>query len=255
MVDKLLELLKSKGKPPLATIDFDDAVQSAVEKMIRNDFSQIPVVKEDKIVGVVTFSSIVRSLFHTGSQARGKKTINILKCQVGDIAESVSTRNHDEDLFDLLNALARESFVLVKTKDNKIEIITNYDVITYFRELAEPFLFLNDIEDCLKQMIRARFDKSSFIERAEKVFKYKNHQKAPPTELDELSLSDYIVFISSNWRQFGARFGIKSVFDAYLEKTRKIRNRICHFRGVVDRLDKEFIKFVLDWLRLHISNE
>lgn len=250
-VDKLIELLKSRGKPELATVDFDDKVERAIEIMIENDFSQLPVVKKGKTIGIITFGSIVRTMFHTEGEKRGKRTINILKCKVGDSTEKVSMKSYDEDLFNLIDTLAKESFVLVTTKEGKIEIITNYDILTYFRELTESFLILNDIENCLKQIVRAKFDESAFREKAKTAFTYKNYKKVdPPQTLDELNLGDYMTFISSNWREFDASLGSKSVFVSYLDKTRKIRNKACHFRGLVNSLDKEFIKFVLNYLDL-----
>lgn len=249
-VEKLIDFLKFKGKRRLVTIDFKDTIREAVETMIRNDFSQLPVRKKEKVEGIITFDLIARTLFYT-RENHSRKAIDILKCKVGDSTKKVPIRSYHEDIFDLMNTVAKDSFLLVKTKGEEIEIITNYDIITYFRELTEPFLIINDIENQLKERIRPHFMKLSAQEKAE-ILKFKKNWKNPhpPRTIERLGFSHYIAFISSYWSQFQDSLGNKAFFLRCLDKTRNVRNDVCHCRGVIDKMDMELLRFTLNYLEL-----
>ena len=55
----LQELLKVKGRPELVTAALDDTAASAIEKMVDNDFHQLPVVDNAKRpIGLVSTLSV-----------------------------------------------------------------------------------------------------------------------------------------------------------------------------------------------------
>ena len=57
-----LDFLKAKGKPKLMTVNYDKSVGKAIRLMVENKYSQLPVIKKDKVVGVVSYESVANSL-------------------------------------------------------------------------------------------------------------------------------------------------------------------------------------------------
>lgn len=245
-VGELIKSRKEQGKPPLADIELTEPVDRAIEIMIEHDFSQLPVRKEGRIIGVISFSSIIKTLFIIGGGKGQKEQIDLSKCRVEEFVDKTSVKNYSEDLFDLLETLARQSFILIETEDRKCEIITYSDVLSYFRGYSEAFLMLNDVENLLRQVISAKFNKATFRAKAKIVFK---KRKKVPKNVYELYFRDYIKFLSFYWKEFGEVFGNKSIFYSCLNKVNKIRNSICHFRPI-STTEKEIIQQVLNWLEL-----
>ena len=56
-----LDFLKAKGKPKLVTANYDDSVGKAIRLMMENKYSQLPVIKKEKVVGVVSYESVANS--------------------------------------------------------------------------------------------------------------------------------------------------------------------------------------------------
>lgn len=248
-VKTLLKLLKAKGKPKLVTVDFKDTVRSAIRLMIDNDFSQLPVTKKDNIVGMLSFASIVKTLYLIGTNSK-KRTQHWQEWKVEDVMEKPVLKDYHEDLFDLIETLARDSFVVIRTKDKKYEILTSFDVLHYFKELAAPFLFLNDIENSLRATIQSKFDEQTFEAKAMSIFNnYEKREQKVPKKVDEMCFGDYITFISSCWTAFKQLLGNKDLFLGYSETARKIRNDVCHFRNPICRSNKEALERFLNWLK------
>jgi CBS domain-containing protein len=244
-IDEFLKLLKAKGKPDLVTLNFGDKIDHAIKLMIGNAFSQLPVKKDGEIVGIISYGSIVRALLFL--EKKNERPIDLLRVKVEDLMEKPCWRNYDSDLFDLLDKLAIKSFIQTKTEDGTDEIITSYDAIDYFRGLAESFLALNDIENCLRHIIHEKFDESSFKEKARIALSYKKN--GVPGTVNDLDFGGYITFVSYYWKKFSEFFGDRKMFLRYLEKARNIRNDICHFRGPIAESDKEALKFISNWLK------
>ena len=248
-IKTLLELLKANDKPKLVTIDFQETVENGIKLMMENDFSQLPVMKKGTIVGMVSFASIVKTVFQVGKNST-KRTQRWQQWKVEDVMEKPTLRDYHEDLFDLIATLARDSYVMIRTENKTYEIITSFDVLHYFKELATPFLFLNDIENTLRAIIQSRFDEQTFEAKAIGLFTYqKKREQETPRKVDELCFGDYITFISSYWTDFKQLLGNKNIFLGYSETARKIRNDVCHFRDPVCKSNKETLERFLNWLR------
>jgi len=248
-IKTLLELLKANGKPKLVTIDFEETVENCLKLMMENDFSQLPVMKKGNIVGIVSFASIVKTVFQVGKNS-AKRTQLWQQWKVEDVMEKPTLRDYHEDLFDLIETLAKDSYVMIRTENRTYEIITSFDVLHYFKELATPFLFLNDIENTLRAIIQSRFDEQTFEAKAIGLFiSQKKREREIPRKVGELCFGDYITFISSHWIDFKQLLGNKSIFLGYSETARKIRNDVCHFRDPVCKSNKEALERFLNWLR------
>lgn len=101
----LQELLKMKGRPELVTASLNNSVSSAVERMVENDFHQLPVVDNCKRpIGLVSTISVANAQ-RTSSKA-------LAELRVADAIEFTEQFGLGADLFVVLNALKERSAIL-----------------------------------------------------------------------------------------------------------------------------------------------
>jgi predicted transcriptional regulator len=125
-----LDFLKTKGKPKLVTVNYDDNVGKAIRLMIENKYSQLPVIKKEKVVGVVSYESVANTIFNF----LGSKMKPPSKFRVEDLMEKAPMVSSEDDMLNLLDILANRSFVLIRNGERVTDIITSYDALQYFRE-------------------------------------------------------------------------------------------------------------------------
>jgi len=237
-VVNLIKLLKASEKPPLVCVDEKDTVRDAIALMDDRDYSQLPVMKDREIVGIVTYEEILR-------WARMMKWAKVEGLAVSEIMTEIKITDQNVDLIDILDTLAAKSYIVVKMRDGEYEILTSYDALNYFRENAESFLILNDIESHLREIISECFDGEDFRIAAAKCAK-KVKTRVPET-VDAMTFGEYKIFIISNWEHFSPIFSNKQIFERYIEKCREIRNNTFHFKHV-SKADQDFLKNSLNWI-------
>jgi CBS domain-containing protein len=254
--------------------------------MIEHDFSQLPVVDEDKKpLGIITSDSIIRALNNFG--------IPLPELQVSHALVKVDQYSPDEDLFDLLDDLKNTYAVLiVNAEGSLIGIVTSYDTTEYFRRRAEDMMYVEDIESMLKDFIRAgynitddddqqaltaviaevadgdlhkKFQKAlnHYLNRidtgktgvdqniAQEVFTKHFASKETTKSLDDLTLHDYIQLLlhKSVWPQFYAVFQLKAeAVRNLLDGVRATRNDLAHFHGEISPNQRDQLHFCADWL-------
>ena len=129
-----LDLLKEKGKAKLATVNHNDSVENAIRLMLKKEYSQLPVMKKDKMVGVISYESVAKTVF-SFAEAKSKQPS---KVRVKDCMEKISkTFSNEDDLLSLLNTLADKSYVLFRKRSKVTDIITSYDALQFFRTCGE----------------------------------------------------------------------------------------------------------------------
>jgi CBS domain-containing protein len=143
------QLIEGRQEP--VTVSPQDTVQKALELMLKHDFSQLPVVDDmKKPFGIVTGDSILRALKNFG--------VSLADLQVSHAIMKVDKYSLDQDLFDLLDDLKNTYAVLIVNAEGAlIGIVTSYDTTEYFRRRSEDMMFVEDIENTLKDFIRAAF--------------------------------------------------------------------------------------------------
>jgi predicted transcriptional regulator len=239
-----LELIK-EGKSKLITIDCNDCVDKAIELMLKNEFSQLPVMKGDKMVGVISYESLAKTVF-SYSEAKSKLPS---KLRVRDFMEKVSKIfNTEEDVIALLDRLAEKSFVFVSKRDRVTDIITSFDALKFFRACGEDFLILNDIEIILRKIIADKFDASSFAEESKSCLKKK------PKTVNDIEFSEYDCFIEEKWADFKDILLTKDFFE-HLDKVRRIRNDVCHFKNQLGSSNREYLLNILKWLKGRVNQD
>jgi CBS domain-containing protein len=256
-----------EDKPNPITVNRTDTAQTALERMIEGDFSQLPVVAEDnKVEGIVTSDSIIRALKHFD--------LTIKEMHVVNAVQSVNTFTSEDDLFELLDYLKDSYAVVVVDNNGRITgIVTNYDTTEYFRRRGEDIMLVEDIESMLKEYILVCFqsengetDESALenaideitpsdakfrkdfkkalnncsdvegidknkLDRAkiEEIFTEHLSPKQPPKPFDRLTLNEYIeLFLSKKrWNQY------KEIFKLDPVSCRKLLDPIREIRNAL----------------------
>ena len=132
-----LDLLKEEEKPMLATVNHNESVENAIRLMLTEEYSQLPVMKGDKVVGVISYESLAKTVFNF---AKSKSKLPA-KVRAKDCMEKVTKIfSVEDDIIDLLSTLAAKSYVLVSKRSKVTNIITSYDVLWFFRTYIESFL-------------------------------------------------------------------------------------------------------------------
>lgn len=128
----------------------DETVQKATTIMLSHDYSQLPVMVNDRDVkGMISWKSI-------GSRrALGRENKYVREC-----VEPFHEISADMSIFDAIGIIIRNECVLIRDSFKKISgIVTNSDLGDQFRQLSEPFLLLGQIENHIRQLIDSKFSK------------------------------------------------------------------------------------------------
>jgi CBS domain-containing protein len=139
--------LRSANTAPISVTP-NSSLGEATTKMLLNDFSQLPVINgapnATNVKGVVSWHSIGMC-----------RTLGLSPTEVRECMEAPARIiNADTSLLDAIGEIARYEYVLVKDKNNTVSgIVTASDLSVQFRELSEPFLLLNEIENYIRVLI------------------------------------------------------------------------------------------------------
>ena len=131
-----IDLLEKEGKDKLVIVAHNDSVDKAVRLMLKNEYSQLPVVKGDKMIGVISYESLAKTVFsftETKSEPHSK-------VRVRDCMEKISrVFSVEDDVLSLLNTLADKSYVLIRKRSKVTDIITSYDALRFFSARCARF--------------------------------------------------------------------------------------------------------------------
>ena len=272
-----------EDRPQPIAVDSHSPVTSALELMIENDFSQLPVIdSERRPTGLITSDGILRGLSYFG--------VALEQLQVQVVSEPVRKYSLDDTIFDLLEGLRNQSAVLIVDAEDCLRgIVTNYDTTLYFRRRAEDMMLVDDIENALKEHISAAFTDSRSGEPDEEALQLaidevsnaqlvstvreaisrytKNLDGHKPNkqwidevcerlsrsgqELDDLTLSQFtgLLLHKSRWSEYQSSFNvddqaIRKLFDG----VRETRNSLAHFRSEITNAQRKQLRFCLRWL-------
>src|SRR5260370_309684 len=212
--------LESANKPVIS-VKPDETVQRAATLMLNHNFPQLPVmVNERDVKGIVTWRTI------------GRRFVLGTNCEaVREVMEPHQEISADASLFSAIELIVQHDCVLVRDSEKKISgIVTTHDLGAQFGSLAEPFLFLGEIENHVRRVLGP-------------VSKGELAAGADPTDgereiedVTDLTFGEYVRLLTDKkiWSKLGLKIDQKTVTH-YLEEIRKIRNDVMHFdpEGIV----------------------
>jgi predicted transcriptional regulator len=214
----------------VVSITPDGTLDQAVTLLLARDFSQLPVMNNDRDVkGLVSWRSIGFQL----AMGAGKGSVR-------DFMEPHHEVRAEVSIFDAIPIIRKHDYVLVRSKQNIITgIVTASDLSSQFQLLSEPFLLLSEIENLVRNMIGEKFLLSDLVTAQD--------PGGPQRQIDgvdDLTFGEYIRLLQNpeRWSQLGISID-RILFCKDLDAVREIRNDVTHFDpdGITEA-DKEKLR-------------
>ncbi len=111
------------------TIKSDDTLQTAYARMKLYDFQQLPVLDNDKVIGIIDESDILMAVI--GDESRFSTKV------VGAMTEKITTIQVSEPVAALLPIFDKGFVAIVNDGDKFLGLITRYDLLNYLRRRAK----------------------------------------------------------------------------------------------------------------------
>ncbi len=227
--------LEAANRQP-TSVKPDASLNEAATMMMANDFSQLPVMTNERDVkGIVSWKSIGSRL----SLGQAPKWAR-------DAMEPHAEVSVDASLFTAIRVVVEHDYALVRSPDQRIAgIITTSDLSLQFRQLSEPFLLLGEIENHIRKIIGSKFTREELTE-----IKDPTDRERAVEGASDLTFGEYkrLLEAPERWAKLTLQID-RSVFIRQLERVREIRNDVMHFDpdGIEDTaLDvlRDFAKFL-----------
>ena len=192
------------------------SIQQAITIMLTNDFSQLPVMTNERDVkGLISWKSI-------GSRLALKKKCELVK----DAMEPWREMSEDGSIFDAVSVIAKDDCVLVRSQDKRVTgVITASDIANQFHLLTEPFLLLSDVEGRVRNLIASKIKPEDLK---------KNKDPSDPTRtiesIHDFTFGGYVFLLqqSAIWDKLCLCIDQKT-FVKQLDEVREVRNDVMHF--------------------------
>jgi len=237
-----IKILPAANKEPVM-VKREATLKEAITLMMLHNYSQIPVVSGPKtIAGYISWETIGNRL------ANG-----IYSDKVSDfISKDISILDYEQPLLDAVSIVIKKEFAVIQKVDKTIcGIVTIADISEQFIMLTEPFLFLEQIENHIRQLLNGKF----LVEEL-KEFCNTGDLDREIEHIDDLTFGDYIRLIEKpdHWDRLNLSID-RNHFVKQLDKIREIRNDIMHFNpeGITEVQRDDLIKmarFLMDILQL-----
>lgn len=237
-------LLEDQGN--VTVVQKADPVSSALDLMIENDFSQLPVVDENGVLlGMVTCDSILRA-----ARSFSTKPDQLL---VHDAMVNAPFHYREDDLFDLLDELkASNAVVIVDPAGYVTGIVTAYDTSGFLRNRTEDLMHIEDIEFIIKELIKKTYVYEKEVLSLDRLQAEMGKPPKKSKAFDEMNLGDYINLLMSRhiWKFCAPILNVeKEWLSELLIKIRQTRNDLAHFRSEISPRSREELRYCANWLR------
>jgi CBS domain-containing protein len=250
---ELFHLVKSliPENQKLYTASPDMTVAEAIQVMHRHNFSQLPVVAGNTVLGVFSFRSLTTQLLKMG-QIRE----HFGDLPVDEFMEHFKFVQPSDNWESILSFLDSDNGVLAGYRDQLEGIVTAMDVLKYLDNIASPFVLLAEIELSLRRIIRACVSNDQLQICIQNSLANKYSLDEMPTRLSEMTLNDYVQIIGDgrNWAHFSVAFGKgewqRKTTTERLKGIRDLRNDVFHFKRKLTSEDYETLATRREWLQM-----
>lgn len=221
-VDPILRIsdLETVINKPVS-VNANATLSAATTIMLRQDYSQLPVMEGDRNVrGVISWESIGTRL-----------SLNVSGGQVRDfmVTERLNEKiiPSDRPLLEVINLVIEHGYILVLGRDRTLTgILTATDLSDQFRNLAEPFLLIREIEGHLRNLLMSNFS----VEEIKGTLPEDQDTDRIAT-VDDLSFGQcwYMLEHDDRWSRVGLNID-RVQFINLLKVVNEVRNDAMHFR-------------------------
>jgi hypothetical protein len=133
---------------------------------------------------------------------------------VDDHAKLVQT---EDDLLEHVEVMAKKGFVIIGSRSNVESLVTNYDLVHFFKEKTEVYLMLREIETCLRFIVCESLSTKKLMEALHSI---ERKDVPQPSSIDDLSFDELRQLICRNWRALKNCFLEKERIDKQLQNSR-----------------------------------
>jgi CBS domain len=208
----------------------DKPTGAAITLMLLRDYSQLPVwTNERNVRGIITWKSIASRV------ALGRDITTVRSC-----VEAHHEARSDASRFAVIPIIVETGYVLIRGPDDRIVgIVTASDLSQQFRQLAEPFLLLGEIEQHIRKMIEGQVSTLDLQSACDPSASRGEIERA-----SDLSLGELIRLLENpdSWAKLGLRLIDRKTMIADLNRVRSIRNDVMHFDP--DPVEDDAIRFL-----------
>lgn len=223
-----LSVLEATSKTPIS-VKRDDKLEKAYHLMWHNDFSQIPVMNDERSVsGIVNWQSIAKGFI-------AKKDSKIVK---DFMTNDFAILEEDTPLFKAIKEVIKHGVVFVRDREKKIKgPVTTSDLNEEFMEQVEPFILLEQIENYIRLILNNRI----VLEDLPKVLVANDYRKID--SISDMTFDEYKRVIENVefWNMLDLPFD-RVVFKDDIEKIKNIRNAVMHFHP--DKISKQELELL-----------
>lgn len=206
---------------PLPQLRKNERISRALTQMIDQNLAQLIVTNGERgmVEGIFSWQSYGKAMLSR------KRCETVGDCLSGDFGEV----KEDKPLFDAVREVIRHGVVVVRARDGRLcGVITQRDAAEVFVDLAEPFLFLGQIENHLRDLVtRMRLPRAELL----KLVDERDASRVDrTTKVDDLTLGELIRAIENpaNWDRLGLNHD-RTIILQRLQRVRHIRNKVMHF--------------------------
>lgn len=208
-----LSTLKAADQP-LTTVTTNTTLQEATTIMLLNDYSQLPVMSNQRnVLGYISWKTIGPSLANGINTATVKDYVN----------KDVEILPLDTPLLEAAKIVYKKEFILVRNQDKTLSgIVTTADLSSQFLVTTEPFLLLEQIENHIRKILDGKIPVEEL-----KRFQCDDSPRVIET-IDDLNFGEYLLLMESHWDSLNLKAHKKTLIKE-LDVIREIRNDVMHF--------------------------
>jgi CBS domain-containing protein len=194
----------------------DEDLRRAITLMMTNDFSQLPVMTGIRTVkGMITWRTIGLTYGLGGAPSLVRDSMET----------DVVVLDADLSLFAAIPRIVANDYGLVRRTDGTYWIVTTSDLSVRFKDLAEPFLLLSEIENQLRGLLDEHI--------AQPVLEGARDPEDADRTIDsaaDLTLGEVVRLLEQQavWVKLAPRLDRVEVVKQ-LDRVRSIRNDVMHF--------------------------
>ncbi len=131
----------------------------------------------------------------------------------------------DSSIFSAIDLIVKHGYTLIRQNDRKISgIVTTSDLSLQFRQLAEPFLLVGEIENQIRRLIDGKYTN----EQLKSVRDPDDNREI--NSVSDLTFGEYLRILENPERWGALSIPIdRRIFVEHLDKIRELRNDVMHF--------------------------
>ena len=127
-----------------------------------------------------------------------------------------------------------------------IGLLTDYDMTHFFRDVTGGLIQVEDIEVTLRNYIETILPEGNVRDAA--IYRqFKSERK-----FDEFTLGEQILLVTNekNWSRFEEYLGPRELFKEMMKSSKRIRNKLAHFRIRLDPAQRDILEQARYWLSI-----